>query len=77
MALSVTRNGGMLVLAIYLIVVGIVGLVPVPIPLGVTATAGQRLSRVCVVNGRALRPRGSCRRMRRVITVRSRWTASW
>jgi hypothetical protein len=37
MALSVTRNAGMLVLAIYLIVIGVVGLVPVPIPLGVTA----------------------------------------
>jgi hypothetical protein len=37
MALSVTRNAGMLVLAIYLIVVGVVGLVPVPIPLGIAA----------------------------------------
>jgi hypothetical protein len=37
MAVSVTRNAGMLVLAIYLIVIGVVGLVPVPIPLGITA----------------------------------------
>jgi hypothetical protein len=37
MALSVTRNAGMLVLAIYLIVIGVVGLVPVPIPLAITA----------------------------------------
>jgi hypothetical protein len=37
MALSVTRNAGMLVLAIYLIVIGVVGLLSVPIPIVITA----------------------------------------
>ena len=37
MALTTTRSAGMLVLAIYLIVVGLAGLVQLPIPLAVTA----------------------------------------
>jgi len=37
MALTTTRSAGMLVLAIYLIVVGLAALVRLPIPLTVTA----------------------------------------
>jgi hypothetical protein len=37
MALIATRSAGMLVLAIYLIVVGLAGLVPLGMPLVVTA----------------------------------------
>lgn len=37
MALTTTRSAGMMVLAIYLIVVGLAGLVHLPIPLAVTA----------------------------------------
>jgi hypothetical protein len=37
MALIATRSTGMLVLAVYLIIVGLAGLVTLPIPLPVTA----------------------------------------
>ncbi len=37
MALSVTRSRGMLVLAIYLILIGLVGLLQLAVPLVVTA----------------------------------------
>jgi preprotein translocase subunit SecF len=37
MALTTTRNAGMLVLAIYLIVIGLTALVRLPIPLALTA----------------------------------------
>jgi hypothetical protein len=37
MALNVTRSAGMLVLAVYLIIIGLVGLLQVPVPLMATA----------------------------------------
>ena len=37
MALNVTHRAGMLVLAVYLIIIGLVGLVQLPVPLMVTA----------------------------------------
>jgi hypothetical protein len=37
MALNVTRSAGMLVLAVYLIIIGLVGLLQLPVPLMVTA----------------------------------------
>jgi hypothetical protein len=37
MALNVTRSAGMLVLAIYLIIIGLVGLLQLAVPLMVTA----------------------------------------
>ncbi len=37
MALNVTRSAGMLVLAVYLIVIGLVGLMHLPVPLVVTS----------------------------------------
>jgi hypothetical protein len=37
MALLATRSAGMIVLAVYLIVVGLAGLVPLAVPLPVTA----------------------------------------
>jgi hypothetical protein len=37
MALNVTRSGGMLVLAVYLIIIGLVGLLQLAVPMMVTA----------------------------------------
>jgi hypothetical protein len=37
MALNVTRSAGMLVLAVYLVIIGLVGLLQLPVPLMVTA----------------------------------------
>jgi hypothetical protein len=37
MAVNVTRSAGMLVLAVYLIVIGLVGVMHLPVPLAVTA----------------------------------------
>ena len=37
MALNVTRSAGLLVLAVYLIIIGLVGLLQVPVPLMATA----------------------------------------
>ena len=51
MAVSVTRSAGMLVLAIYLLVVGVAGLVPVPIPLSMTAVLAL-LAGVLILLGR-------------------------
>ena len=37
MALNVTHSAGLLVLAVYLIIIGLVGLLQLPVPLVVTA----------------------------------------
>jgi preprotein translocase subunit SecF len=51
MALTTTRNAGMLVLAIYLIVIGLTALVRLPIPLALTAVLAL-LAGVLILLGR-------------------------
>jgi len=51
MAVVVTRNLGMLLLAIYLIIAGLVGLAPIPIP-GVLPAVFAFLAGVCILIGR-------------------------
>jgi preprotein translocase subunit SecF len=51
MALTTTRNAGMLVLGIYLIVIGLTALVRLPIPLSLTAVLAL-LAGVLILLGR-------------------------
>jgi hypothetical protein len=51
MALTTTRSAGTLLLSIYLIVVGLAGLVQLPIPLGVTAVLAL-LAGIVILMGR-------------------------
>jgi hypothetical protein len=51
MALNVTRSAGMLVLAVYLIIIGLVGLLHVPVPLMATAVLAL-LAGILILIGR-------------------------
>ena len=51
MAITVTRSAGMLLLAIYLIVIGLSGLFPVPVPIPLSAVLAL-LAGVLILIGR-------------------------